>query len=99
MVALKLAGVNVSFCPLCDSVALQELVTCWLPGQVQVTCQLWVAVVPVLATVTVAVKPVSHEFATYVALQPTLVVALWVVAVTEAEAGDMLPAASVALTV
>lgn len=52
-------------------VALQPEVSCWLPGQVQATFQPVVAAVPVLVTVTVAVKPASHWLSTCrAAVQP-----------------------------
>ncbi|SFF93286.1 hypothetical protein SAMN05216251_14016 [Actinacidiphila alni] len=53
--------------------AFQPLVSCWPFGQVQVTFQLLVASVPELATVTEAVKPVSHWLSVcQVAVQPEL---------------------------
>ncbi|MFD1047964.1 hypothetical protein ACFQ1S_21715, partial [Kibdelosporangium lantanae] len=57
--------------PLCDSVTFQLLVICWLPAHVQVTFHDLVAAVPVLVTVTLAVKPLPQSLPTvYVAEQP-----------------------------
>jgi hypothetical protein len=56
--------VAVTEVPLALTVALQELLIAWFPGQVQVTFQLLRAAVPGLLTVTVAVKPLPHELPT-----------------------------------
>jgi hypothetical protein len=46
--------------PLAVAVAFHELTIDWLPDHVHVTFQVFVAVVPVLLTVTVATKPSFH---------------------------------------
>jgi hypothetical protein len=46
-------------------VAFQELAMVWLPGQVQVTVQPAVELVPVLVTVIVAWKPLGQELSTW----------------------------------
>ena len=43
--------------------AFQELVTGWPPGRVKPSVQPLIALQPVLATVTLAMKPLFHEFA------------------------------------
>jgi hypothetical protein len=58
MAPLYVALVAVTAVPLELTVAFQLLVMAWLPGQVQVTFQDLVATVPVLVTVTLAMKPV-----------------------------------------
>ena len=49
--------------PDCVTVAFQALVTFWSPGNFQPTVQPVQAVVPVFATVTLAVKPPPHSLA------------------------------------
>jgi hypothetical protein len=56
--------VAVSVWPLGWLAAFQMLMICWLPGQVQVTFHAVMAVVPVLVTVMLAVKPVPQSFET-----------------------------------
>src|SRR5579859_7902783 len=94
--------VAVSLWPLCWQLAFHMLVTCWLPGQLQVTFQELVGVVPVFATVTLAVKPLPQSLATwYVAVQPEpppVPPAEVIVEIAE-EGDDVLPAASYATTV
>src|SRR5690349_20636635 len=71
--------------PLWVAVVFQALVTFWLPAQVQVTFHDLMAVVPVLLTVTVAVKPLPQSASRwYVAVQPLTAA---VVAVTAPERG------------
>jgi ABC-type polysaccharide/polyol phosphate export permease len=53
--------------PLAVAAAFHELTIDWLPDQVHVTFQVFVAVVPVLLTVTVATKPSFHWLSTMLA--------------------------------
>src|SRR4051812_12090944 len=57
-------------------VALQPCVTCWLPGNDQVTLQPPEIASPRLVTVTWAVNPTFHEFAVYATRQPAAALAL-----------------------
>src|SRR6476660_9617542 len=92
--------VAVSLWPLCWLLAFHILVTCWLPDQVHVTFQPLVAVVPVLVTVTLAVKPLPQSLPIwYVAAQLEPPPPPEVVAETAAEGVEALPAASYATTV
>jgi hypothetical protein len=52
--------VAVTAVPLEVTVAFQEFTMAWLPDQVQVTFQVLVATVPVLLTVTLALKPLPQ---------------------------------------
>ena len=46
-----------------ERVVFQELVTLWPPGSVKPSAQPLIGLLPVLATVTLATKPLLHEFA------------------------------------
>ena len=63
-VGCQLGGVIVQFDPLVAKVALQPLVRATPPGTVQWIVQPLSVVVPVLVTVTLAVKPPDHELCT-----------------------------------
>src|SRR5579884_534749 len=93
--------VAVSLWPLCWLLAFHMLVTCWLPDQVQVTFQDLVAELPVLVTVTLAVKPLPQSLPTwYVAVQPEPPpLPAEVIVETAEEGAETLPAASYATTV
>jgi len=58
--------------PLWVAAAFHEFRIDWLSGQIHVTLQLFVAVVPVLLTVTVATKPLLHWLSTMLAEHPAV---------------------------
>src|ERR1035437_2094181 len=60
MTPLDVAFVAVTAVPLEVTVAFHEFVMAWLPPQVQVTFHVLVATVPVLLTVTLALKPLPQ---------------------------------------
>ena len=62
MTPLDVEFVAVTAVPLEATMAFHEFVMTWLPPQVQVTFQVLVATVPVLLTVTLALKPLPQLF-------------------------------------
>ena len=85
--------------PVWVTCAFHALVIFWSPGYVNVAVQPAHALVPVLLSVTFAVKPPGHAFGVYVTAQPPGGdVPAAVVTVTVADRADRLPAVSRAYT-
>src|SRR4051812_34531624 len=61
--------VAVTAVPLCDQVADQPWVTCWVPANENFSVQPLMVPVPVLSSVTAPVKPEPQSFTVYVTLQ------------------------------
>ena len=86
--------VAVTAVPLCDHVADQPWVTCWLPLKENFSDQLLSADVPVLVIVTAPVKPEPQSFVEYATLQvaPGPLVGAPVVGRVDVGAADVGPA-------
>src|SRR4051794_7562423 len=100
MVVLKPTFRAVTDCPLWVIAVFQNEVICWLPAKLQASAQPLMAAVPVLVRVRSAVNPLFQVLGTHRTRQepPPPPPPLWVVAVTVADVGDVLPAASRART-
>src|ERR1041384_4906729 len=92
--------VTLSLWPLWWLLPFHMLVTCWLPFHVQVTVHPFVAVAPVLVTVTLAVKALPQSLPIwYVAVQPPPMLPDEVVTEIAVDGAETFPAASYAATV